>query len=201
MPKKQSLEEFVDAVILEGRLDDDVSEKIRLRVFEEGVVKKSAADAVLKINKKIKDSDNTNSWRRVFVEILSSFVLADEESLGVIDDKESNYLISNVANNGSTSENGLALFVHILGAAAKVPEDFMKFTVDTLYAKVEKEGLVNKCRAEMLRKIFHYCKESRSFCKVMKETVEKISVVAKDKPNHPAWDEFLKIYTQKVSEY
>ena len=80
------LQDLVKSILEDGRIDADEVATLREAIFADGKVDKEEADALFTLNDAVSESGNFDpSFKDLFVEAVSSYVLADAVSPGVVD--------------------------------------------------------------------------------------------------------------------
>jgi hypothetical protein len=156
----QTLDELKTAILEDGVIDSDEVSNIKERLYDDGVIDKDEADFMFALNDTIADGAATVAddadWSGLFVQALSDFVLADEETPGVIDSGEANYLIEKIGADGQVDGNELALLVNIAAmATSESPGNFNKYTLDALKAAVIADGIVDEEEVGWMKKVIY----------------------------------------------
>ncbi len=151
-----SLEEFASAILEDGIIDADEVAKIRERIYADGVIDREEADFLFRLNDGVSGNDNDPGWRDLFVDAITDYVLEDDESLGIIDEDEANYLIEKIAGDGQVDAVELALLVNIMAnATGESPKTLTNFVLDSVKAAVIADGVVDDDEVEMLRTVIY----------------------------------------------
>jgi TPP-dependent pyruvate/acetoin dehydrogenase alpha subunit len=82
------LGEFAKEILEDGIIDAEEVKKIRERIYADNVIDKEEADFLFELNDAVSGKENDPSWKDLFVEALSDYVLKDEVSPGEVDDDE-----------------------------------------------------------------------------------------------------------------
>lgn len=156
----QSLDEFKAAILEDGVIDAAEVANIQERLYDDGVIDQDEADFMFALNDTIADGSATVAddadWAGLFVKALSDFVLADENTPGVVDDDEANYLIEKIGADGQIDGNELALLVNVAATATgESPDSFNQYTLDAVKAAVIADGIVDADEVEMMKKVVY----------------------------------------------
>jgi len=115
---KYLLSSLKSAVLDDGVIDKSEVEMIRKVVFCEGGsggagVSRDEAEFLFCLNDGTSGKTNHASWKRLFVEALTSHVLDDDDSPGVVDGPEAKWLIARTMADGKVDGNERALLAAI----------------------------------------------------------------------------------------
>lgn len=155
-----TLNEFKDAILEDSVIDADEITQINERLYEDGVIDKEECDFLFAINDAIaageaKVADDAD-WTGLFVKAVSDFVLADEDTPGVVDAVEAVYLMEKIGADGVVDTNELAVLVNITASATgESPDEFNQFTLDALKKAVIADGVVDAAEVEMMSKVVY----------------------------------------------
>lgn len=118
------------AILEDGIIDEAEVKMIRKVIYGTGgaageAVDRMEADFLFDLNDATSGKDNHPSWKDLFVEALSAYVLEDEISPGEIDEDEADYLIEKILADGVVDENEKALLKNIKAKATKIDDKLM----------------------------------------------------------------------------
>ena len=74
------MQELVNDVIADGVVDAAEVIELRTAFYADGVIDQDEADAMFAINDAVTGNDNDATYEQLFVDVLSDFVLKDEET-------------------------------------------------------------------------------------------------------------------------
>ena len=152
----KSLEDFKIDILEDGVIDLDEVAKIKERLYADDVIDRDEADFLFALNDETSGNENDPGWQALFVEALSDHVLKDEESPGVIDDNEADYLIEKIKGDGVVDANELKLLVNICATATgESPVGFNQFILDSVKAAVIEDGIVDSDEVEMMKMVIY----------------------------------------------
>ena len=124
-----SLDQLVESVIADGTVDDAEVVELETAIYADGTVDQEEADALFTINDAVSGAENSPNWATLFVRAVTDFVLADEDTPGVVDEGEAAYLIGKIEGDGTVDDLELALARNIKTMATEVhPTLTAKFT-------------------------------------------------------------------------
>jgi len=122
-----TLNELKIAILEDGVIDADEVVQLRDVLYADGVIDREEADILFDLNDAVSGKENSPDWGAFFTEALTNHVLADETSPGVLDEDESNYIISKVQADGTIDPIEKALVKNIMAEAQSVPDTFRAF--------------------------------------------------------------------------
>jgi len=115
-----SLEQLVTSIIDDGVVDEGEALQFETVVYADGEVERDEADAAFQINDAVSGAANSPEWERVFVRVVTDYVLADEATPGVVDDEEAAYLIDQIDGDGQVDPIERALLANIRATATSI---------------------------------------------------------------------------------
>lgn len=115
-----SLDILVADIIADGIVDDDEALRFESQVYLDGEVERDEADAAFAINNAVSGAANSPEWERVFVRVVTDYVLQDDITPGVVDDDEAAYLIENIEGDDTVDPIERALLVNIRDQATSI---------------------------------------------------------------------------------
>ena len=92
----------------------------------EGVSRKEA-DWLFELNDAVSGAANDPGWQDLMAKAISSHVLADETSPGVLDADEASWLIGNIESDGTVDDVEKAIIKKVLDDATSVDQSFTDF--------------------------------------------------------------------------
>lgn len=127
-----SLEELKKDLLADGKIDAEEVKKLREVLFADGKIDQEEADILFEINDAVSGKSNDSSWKTFFVEAISDYLLNDEKTPGVIDEKEGEWLIEKVGADGQVDEVEKKLLIHLKENSKKMPESVMALLSDSI---------------------------------------------------------------------
>ena len=115
-----SLSNLVESIIADGVVDDAEALDFETAVYADGEVERDEADAAFAINNAVSGAANSPEWERVFVRVVTDYVLQDDITPGVVDDDEAAYLIENIEGDDTVDPIERALLVNIRSQATAI---------------------------------------------------------------------------------
>lgn len=117
------LEKTVQEIIADGVVDAKEVVDLTEIIYADGSVDKEEADAMFLINDAVSGNDNDPTYKDLFVKSISDFVLEDEETPGVIDELEGDYLVSKIEGDGQIDEIEKALLANLKEKATSIESE------------------------------------------------------------------------------
>ena len=117
------MKNLVKNVIADGVVDASEVKEIREVFYADGKIDKEEADAMFEINDAVSGKANDASYVKLFVDVISDFVLKDDETPGVVDKEEGDYIADKVEGDGSIDDNERALLLNIRDNASEIQSE------------------------------------------------------------------------------
>lgn len=127
-----ALKALIVAVIADAIIDEAEVKQLRTQFYADGVIDQEEADAMFEINDACTGNDNHESYKTLFVEVLSDFVLKDEKTPGVVDAEEGQYLVDKIGADGQVDDQEKALLTHIRDNATSIESNPLKLLIATM---------------------------------------------------------------------
>ena len=189
----QPLADFAADIIADGVVDAEEVKKIRERIFADGVVDPEEADFLFTINDAVSGGNNDPAWSELFVEALTSHVLQDEKSPGVVDDDEAQYLISKIQADDQVDATELALLVNICSLAQSTPETLQSFVLSSMKSAILEDGVIDEAEVQMIRKVIYGTGSGggEAVDRAEADFLFDLNDATSGKPNHASWKDLL----------
>lgn len=149
------LDDFARDILEDGIIDAEEVEKIKQRIYEDGIIDREEADFLFELNNGVSGKENHPSWKGLFVEALSDHVLKDEQSPGVVDQDEAQYLMEKIKGDGVVDDIELALLVNITATAKECPESLNTFVLNSIKDAVLEDKIIDADEVEMIKKVIY----------------------------------------------
>lgn len=107
------MKDLVASIIADGKVDFEEVVSLREAIYADGKVSEEEADAIFEINDAVSGNDNCPEWTELVIEVISDFVLNDEETPGVISEEEGAYLVKKIQGDGQVDDVERALLIHL----------------------------------------------------------------------------------------
>lgn len=115
-----SLQDLKNAILADGVVDAGEVAQLKTAVLADGVVDRQEADVLFEINDKVSGKANAPEWGDFFVSAISDHVLKDDDTPGVVDEVEADYLISKVVADGQVDDVERKLLANIKANATAI---------------------------------------------------------------------------------
>ena len=122
----KTLETLKKEILEDGVIDAQEVKEIEAVVYADGKIDKEEADFMFDLNDAVSGKDNHSSWNTLFVKVISSFVLDDEESNGEIDEDEAAYLLEQIQGDGQIDAAEKALLLNLKEKSNNLPDSLAK---------------------------------------------------------------------------
>lgn len=119
----ESLQELKKELLADGIIDAEEVKVLHEKIYADGVVDKDEADFLFEINDAVSGKNNDEGWQKLFVDAITSFLLDDEKSPGVIDESELAWLIQKIGNDGKVDGAEKALLNNLKDKAKVFPDE------------------------------------------------------------------------------
>jgi uncharacterized membrane protein YebE (DUF533 family) len=117
-----TLAELKSQILADGVVDADEAAQLRERLFDDGVIDRDEATFLFELNDAVSGQSNDPAWQTLFVDAISSYVLEDDASPGVVDDEEAAWLVAHIQSDGQIDAIERALLERIVAQAKSVPD-------------------------------------------------------------------------------
>lgn len=142
------MQELVDSVVADGIVDAEEVKEIRKVFYEDGKIDQEEADAMFEINDGVSGAENDESYQQLFVDVLSDFVLKDDETPGVVDESEGDYLAEKIEGDGNLDDVEKALLANLRDNATDIQSNRLKTLISTLPETTEGQKNHSEATAE-----------------------------------------------------
>lgn len=124
------MEKLVKDIVADGVVDAQEVKEIQEAFYADGKIDKDEADAMFAINDAVSGNANDESYKDLFVKVISDYVLEDDETPGVIDADESAYLLSKIQGDGVVDDVEKALLAHLKAKAISIESEKLKSFIE-----------------------------------------------------------------------
>ena len=194
---------LIKDIMADGVVDAAEVAGMRKRLYADGVIDREEADFLFAVNDAVSGHKNAPGWKKLFVEALTDYVLCDEVSPGVVDDKEAAYLIAKIKGDKQVDDLELALLVNITAKAKGTPPKFQKFVLASLKDAILEDGVIDADEVKMIKTVI-YGGGSGDGAGVSRSEADflfALNDAVSGKKNAPAWKNlFVEAITKCVLE-
>lgn len=185
----QPLADFAAAIIADRLVDAEEVQKIRERIYADNIIDREEANFLFTINDAVSGGNNDPAWRELFVEALTSHVLQDVKSPGVLDEDEAQYLIARIQADAKVDATELALLVNICSLAQSMPATLQSFVLSAMRTAILEDEVIDEAEVQMIRKVIYGTGSGGG------ETVDRaeadflfdLNDATSGKQHHPSW--------------
>lgn len=119
------LNELKKSILADGVIDEQEVKQLRDFLYADGIIDKEEADFLFELNDAVSGKDNDSSWQVLFVDAITSFLLEDEKSPGVVDEEEAKWLLEKIQGDGKLDETELALINNLKAKVKQLPQSLL----------------------------------------------------------------------------
>ncbi|MFA7081507.1 MAG: TerB family tellurite resistance protein [Bacteroidales bacterium] len=116
-----NLNELKKSILADGIIDEQEVNKLREVLYEDGKIDKEEAEFIFELNDAVSGKENHPSWRTLFVDSITDFLLEDNNSPGVVDEDEAKWLLEKIQGDGNLDKLELALLQNLKNKAKQLP--------------------------------------------------------------------------------
>jgi uncharacterized membrane protein YebE (DUF533 family) len=119
------LNDLKKSILADGVIDEQEVKQLRDVLYADGIIDKEEAEFLFELNDAVSSKENHPSWKTLFVEAITSFLLEDEVSPGIVDEDEANWLLAKIQGDGKIDEIEKALLENLKKKAKKIPSSLL----------------------------------------------------------------------------
>lgn len=194
------LKKLVKDIVADGVVDTKEVAGMRKRLYADGVIDRDEADFLFAVNDAVSGHKNAPGWKKLFVEALTDYVLCDEVSPGVVDDKESAYLIAKIKGDKQVDDAELALLVNITAKAKGTPPKFQKFVLSSLKDAILEDGIIDAEEVKMIKTVIYGggSGDGAGVSRTEADFLFALNDAVSGKKNAPAWK---KLFVEAITKF
>lgn len=114
-----TLTKLLQDVVADGKIDADEVVSIGKAIYDDGIIDAEEVEFLFNVNDAVSGNDNDPGWEALFVEAISSNILAD----GTIDAEETALLVTKIQGDGTVDAAEKALLLHLKKTAPEFPAE------------------------------------------------------------------------------
>lgn len=118
----KSLETLKNEILEDSIIDADEVKEIKELIYADNKIDQEEIDFLFELNDAVSGKNNHLSWKELFVDAVTQFVLEDENSAGSIDSHEAALLLSKIQGDGNIDNVERALLENLKEKAGELPE-------------------------------------------------------------------------------
>lgn len=116
------LQELKQDLLKDGIIDADEVKRVESQIFADGKIDREEADFLFEVNDAVSGRDNDIAWSKLFVKAITSYLLDDEKSPGVIDSEEVEWLLEKLNKDGQIDDLEKDLLLNLKSKIKILPE-------------------------------------------------------------------------------
>ena len=120
-----NLNELKKSILADGVIDEQEVKQLREVLYADGIIDKEEAEFLFDLNDAVSGKENHSSWQILFVEAITSFLLEDETSPGVVDDEEAKWLLAKIQGDGKLDEIEISLIKNLKAKSKQLPQSIL----------------------------------------------------------------------------
>lgn len=121
-----NMEQLKKIILYDGKIDREEVERLRKTLYADGKIDQEEADFLFELNDAVSGKKNDPAWNQFFVQAISDYLLNDEKSPGVIDEKEGKWLVEKIGADRQVDGVEKQLISHLKKHSKKMPTSVEK---------------------------------------------------------------------------
>ena len=119
------LNELKKSILADGVIDEQEVKQLHEVLYADGVIDKEEAEFLFDLNDAVSGKENHPSWEMLFVDAITSFLLEDETSPGVVDEDEAKWLLAKIQGDGKLDNIELTLLKNLKAKSKQLPQSLL----------------------------------------------------------------------------
>ncbi len=116
------LNELKKSILADGVIDEQEVKQLREVLYSDGIIDKEEAEFLFELNDAVSGKENHASWKTLFVEAITRFLLEDETSPCVVDEDEAKWLLAKIEGDGKFDDIEVSLLNNLKSKAKQLPQ-------------------------------------------------------------------------------
>jgi len=116
------LNELKKSILADGVIDEQEVKQLREVLYADGIIDKEEAEFLFELNNAVSGKENHASWKTLFIEAITSFLLEDETSPGIVDEDEAKWLLAKIEGDGKLDDIEVSLLNNLKSKAKQLPQ-------------------------------------------------------------------------------
>lgn len=117
-----NLSELKKSILADGVIDEQEIEQIRKVIYADGKIDLEEAEFMFELNDAVSGKENYPAWTKLFIDSISSYLLEDEKSPGIVDEDEAKWLLTKIQGDGKLDNVEIALLKYLKVKAKQLPQ-------------------------------------------------------------------------------
>lgn len=119
------LNELKKSILADGVIDEQEVKQLHEVLYADGVIDKEEVEFLFDLNDAVSGKDNHPSWEALFVDAITSFLLEDETSPGIVDEEEAKWLLVKIQGDGKLDKIELTLLKNLKAKSKLLPQSLL----------------------------------------------------------------------------
>lgn len=119
----KTLSQLKNEILADGIIDAIEVKELKAVLYADGIIDAEEADFLFELNDAVSGKENDVTWKELFVEAISSFLLEDDISKGEIDKDEAKWLLDKLQNDGKIDDIEMELLTHLKKNTSNFPQE------------------------------------------------------------------------------
>lgn len=119
------LNELKKSILADGVIDEQEVKQLREVLYADGVIDKEEAEFLFDLNDAVSGKNNHPSWEALFVDAITSFLLEDETSPGIVDEEEAKWLLAKIQGDGKLDNIEITLLKNLKAKSKQLPQSLL----------------------------------------------------------------------------
>lgn len=117
----KTLQELKNELLADGVIDANETKELETLLFADGRIDSEEANFIFELNDAVSGKINDVAWNKLFVKVITSYLLDDEVSPGEIDEAEADWLYNKIKGDGQIDAVEKELLLHLKCKAKNFP--------------------------------------------------------------------------------
>lgn len=118
----ENLNKLKVSILADGIIDKSEVEQLKGLLYADGKIDKEEAEFLFELNNEVSGAHNDPSWTDLFVDAITSFLLEDPTSPGVVDEDEAKWLVNMIKGDGKLDETETRLIQNLKSKSSDLPK-------------------------------------------------------------------------------
>lgn len=119
------LNQLKKSILADGVIDELEVKQLRDVLYEDGLIDKEEVEFLFDLNDALSGKENHPSWESFFVEAITSYLLEDETSPGIVDEEEAKWLLEKIQGDEKLDNIELTLLKNLKARSTQLPQSLI----------------------------------------------------------------------------